>query len=108
MAGMPDFSQLLQLGQQMQGRLSRMQTELAEQTVTGSAGGGMVTVTADGRGRVRAVKVDPAALAEGDAELVEDLVLAAVADAQRRAEELYADELRKVTGGMPLPFPLPL
>ena len=107
MAGMPDFSQLLQLGQQMQGRLSRMQTDLAERSVTGSAGGGMVTVTADGRGRVRSVKLDPAALADSDAELVEDLVLAAVADAQRRAEEMYAEELRKVTGGMPLPFPLP-
>ena len=107
MAGMPDFSQLLQLGQQMQGRLSRMQTELADQTVTGSAGGGMVTVTADGRGRVRSVKIDPAAISGGDVELVEDMVLAAVADAQRRADELYADELRKVTGGIPLPFPLP-
>ena len=107
MAGMPDFSQLLQLGQQMQGRLTRMQTELAELVVTGSAGGGMVTVTADGRGRVRSVKIDPAVLADSDGELVEDLVLAAVADAQRRAEELYAEELRKVTGGMPLPFPLP-
>lgn len=107
MAGMPDFSQLMQLGQQMQGRLSRMQTELAERTVTGSAGGGMVTVTADGRGRVRTVKVDPSVLGDADAELVEDLVLAAVADAQRRADELQQDELRKVTGGMPLPFPLP-
>lgn len=108
MAGMPDFSQLLQLGQQMQGQLSRMQTELAERTVTGSAGGGMIAVTADGRGRVRTVKIDPAALVDGDVELVEDLVLAAVADAQRRAEELYSAELRKVTGGLPLPFPPPL
>jgi hypothetical protein len=108
MAGMPDFSQIMQLGQQMQGRLSRMQTELAERSVTGSAGGGMVTVTADGRGRIRSVKIDPAALADGDREMVEDLVLAAVAEAQRRAEELYAEELRKVTGGLPLPFSLPI
>lgn len=105
---MPDFSQLLQLGQQMQGRLSQMQTELQQRTVTGSAGGGMVTITADGRGRVRAVKIDPAAAADGDVELLEDLVLAAFGDAQRKAEELYRDELRKATGGLPLPFQLPL
>ena len=105
---MPDFSQLLQLGQQMQGRLNQMQVELQQRTVNGSAGGGMVTVTADGRGRVRAVTIDPAAVADGDPEMLEDLVLAAVADAQRKAEELYRDELRKATGGLPLPFQLPL
>lgn len=105
---MPDFSQLLQLGQQMQGRLSQMQTELQQRTVNGTAGGGMVTATADGRGRVRAVTIDPAAVTDGDAEMLEDLVLAAVADAQRKAEELYREELRKATGGLPLPFQFPL
>ena len=105
---MPDFSQLLQLGQQMQGRLNQMQVELQQRTVNGTAGGGMVTVTADGRGRIRAVTIDPAAVADGDPEMIEDLVLAAVADAQRKAEELYRDELRKATGGIPLPFQLPL
>jgi DNA-binding YbaB/EbfC family protein len=105
---MPDFSQLLQLGQQMQGRLNQMQVELQQRTVNGSAGGGMVTATADGRGRVRAVTIDPAAVADGDPEMLEDLVLAAVADAQRKAEELYREELRKATGGLPLPFQLPL
>lgn len=105
---MPDFSQLLQLGQQMQGRLSQMQTELQQRTITGSAGGGMVTVSADGRGKVRSVKIDPAAAADGDVEMLEDLVLAAIADAQRKAEELYREELKKATGGLPLPFQLPL
>ena len=105
---MADLSQLLQLGQQMQGRLSQMQTDLLQQTVTGSAGGGMVTVTADGRGRVRRVQIDPSVAGDGDFEMLEDLVLAAIADAQRKAEELYREELRKVTGGMPLPFQLPL
>jgi DNA-binding YbaB/EbfC family protein len=104
---MADLSQLLQLGQQMQGRLSQMQTELLQKSVSGSAGGGMVSVAADGRGRVRGVKIDPSALASGDVEMLEDLVLAAVADAQRRAEELYREELRKATGGLPLPFQLP-
>ncbi len=85
-----------------------MQTELTQRTVTGSAGGGMVTVTADGKGYVRGVRIDPSIVEEGDVEMIEDLVTAAVADAQRRAEEIYRDELRKVTGGLQLPFQLPL
>ncbi len=104
---MPDFSQLLQLSQQVQGRLSQIQTELSQRTVTGSAGGGIVEVTADGRGRIRRVKIDPSVVAQGDVELLEDLVAAAVAEAQRRAEELYREELRKLAGGLPLPFQLP-
>ena len=105
---MSDLNQLLQLGQQMQGRMTQMQTELTQRSVTGSAGGGMVTATADGRGHIKGVKIDPAVLAEADAEMLEDLVVAAVSDAQRRAEEVYRDELKKVTGGLPLPFQLPL
>ncbi len=105
---MTDFSQLLQLGQQMQGKITQMQTELTQRTVTGSAGGGMVTVTADGKGQVRNVKIDASIVQEGDVEMIEDLVTAAVTDAQRRAEEIYKDELRQVTGGLPLPFQRPL
>ncbi|MFQ6044899.1 MAG: YbaB/EbfC family nucleoid-associated protein [Gemmatimonadales bacterium] len=105
---MADLSQLIQLGQQMQGRISQMQTELARQSVTGSAGGGMVTAEADGRGRLRSVRIDPAVVADGDTEMLEDLIQAAVADAQRKAEELYRGELKKLTGGMPLPFQPPL
>jgi DNA-binding YbaB/EbfC family protein len=105
---MSDFSQILQLGQQMQGRITQMQTELTQRTVTGSAGGGMVTATADGKGQVRKIKIDKSIVEDGDVEMIEDLVSAAVADAQRRAEEIYKDELRKVTGGLPLPFQPPL
>lgn len=96
------------MGQQVQGRLTQMQTELAEQSVTGSAGGGMVRVTADGRGQIREVKIDPAAVGDGDVEMLEDLVVAAVSDAQRRAEDLYRSELKKITGGLPMPFQFPL
>jgi DNA-binding YbaB/EbfC family protein len=88
---MADLSQLFQLGQQVQGRLTQMQTELAERSVAGSAGGGMVKVTADGRGQIRAIEIDPAAATGGDVEMLEDLVLAAVSDAQRKAEELYRE-----------------
>jgi nucleoid-associated protein EbfC len=104
---MADLSNLLQLSQQMQGRLSEIQTQLAQQTVTVSAGGGIVQATADGRGQIRAIKIDPQAVSQGDVEMLEDLVLAAVAEAQKRAAELYQAEVRKLTSGLPFPFQLP-
>jgi hypothetical protein len=104
---MADLSSLLQLSQQMQGRLSEIQTQLAQQTVTVSAGGGIVQATADGRGQIRAIKIDPQAVNQGDVEMLEDLVLAAVAEAQKRAAEMYQTEVRKLTSGLPLPFQLP-
>ena len=105
---MADLSSLLQLQQQVQGRLSEMQSQLAQQTVTVQAGGGMVQVTADGRGQIRGIKIDPEAVRQGDVEMLEDLVLAAVAEAQKRAAEMYQAEVRKLTSGLPLPFQLPL
>src|SRR2546427_8687951 len=68
---MADLSSLLQLGQQMQFRLSEIQSQLAQQTVTCSAGGGMVQATADGRGQIRAIKIDPQAVQQGDIEMLE-------------------------------------
>jgi DNA-binding YbaB/EbfC family protein len=105
---MADFSQLLQLGQQMQGKLTQMQTELAQQTVTASSGGGMVRASANGRGEIRSIEIDASVVSDGDVEMLEDLVLAAVTEAQRKAQDLYRSELSKVTGGLPLPFQLPL
>jgi len=105
---MADLSSLLQLGQQMQFRLSEIQSQLALQTVTCSAGGGMVQATADGRGQIRAIKIDPQAVSQGDVEMLEDLVLAAVAEAQKRAAELYQAEVRKLASGLPFPLQLPL
>ncbi len=96
---MADLQQLLQLSQQMQGRLAQFQTELAGRTVTATAGGGMVRVTVDGRGLLRALDIDPAAFEGRDAELLSDLVLSAVAEAQRQAADLVQSEMRK------LPFP---
>ena len=109
MAGLPDsmadLQQLFQLGQQVQGRLQQLQSELAGRTIETSAGGGMVRVTADGRGMVHAVVIDPAVFRGHDAEFLGDLVLSAVAEAQRRAADLLQAEMRKV---QPLPFTPPL
>lgn len=93
---MADLQQILQLGQQMQGKLQQLQTELANRTIETSAGGGMVRVTADGRGSIRALTIEPAAFEGRDAELLSDLVLSAVAEAQRRAADLLQSEMRKV------------
>jgi DNA-binding YbaB/EbfC family protein len=102
-----NFQQLLQMGQQVQARLSQLQTELGQKTVSVSSGGGMVTAVADGRGKIRSIKIDPAVLEGGDVEMLEDLVLAAVGQAQDRAQQMYEEEMRKVSGGMNLPFNIP-
>jgi hypothetical protein len=104
---MTDLRGLLQFGQQMQGRLAAIQSELAQRTVTGSAGAGMVTVTADGRGQVREVHIDPSLLG-GDVEMLEDLVVAAVAEVQKRAADLAQDEIKKVQSVLPFPLPYSL
>ena len=95
------------MGQQVQARVSQLQTELGNRTVTSSSGGGMVTVTADGRGQIRSVKIDPTVVNASDVEMLEDLVLAAVAEAQQRAGQVAEDEMKKVYGGLNLPFGLP-
>ena len=102
--GMADLQQLFQLGQQMQGRLQQLQSELAGRTIETSSGGGLVRVTADGRGTVRSIQIDPGVFQKHDAEFLGDLVLAAVAEALRRAAELLQAEMRKVPS---LPFTPP-
>ena len=105
---MADLFKILQQAQQMQGRLQQMQEELQHKVVLGSAGGGMVSVEADGRGHVRKVKIDPTLLAQADVEMLEDLVAVAVNDAQKKAADLAQEEMGKLTGGLNLPFKLPL
>lgn len=91
----------------MQGRLAAMQTELANRTVTGTAGAGMVMVTADGRGQIRGVRIDPSLLSS-DAEMLEELVLAAVTDVQRKAADIAQEEARKLQSALPFPLPFSL
>jgi nucleoid-associated protein EbfC len=105
---MGDLTKILQQAQQMQGRLQELQEQLQQQTVTGSAGGGMVTVEADGKGQIRRVKLDPSVVTANDIEMLEDLIVVAVAEAQKKASALAQAEMGKLTGGLPLPFKLPL
>lgn len=98
---------ILQQAQEMQGKFQKVQEELAQQTVTASAGGGMVTVEATGQGTVRSIKIDPSVVNAADVEMLEDLVLVAVTEAQKKAQDAAQAEMGKLTGGLSLPFKLP-
>ncbi len=104
---MTDFMKILQQAQEMQGRLQSMQDDLAQKTVSAAAGGGMVTVEADGRGQLRKIHIDPSVVNAADVEMLEDLVLVAVSEAQKKAAALAQEEMSKLAGGMQLPFKLP-
>ncbi len=104
---MADLTKLLQQAQQVQGRLQQIQDELQNKTVTATSGGGMVTVVADGKGQIRKLQIDPAVVVPSDTEMLEDLVLVAIAEAQKKAADLAQEEMKKLTGGLPLPFKLP-
>ena len=100
---MKGFGEIMKQAQRMKAELERIQEEAAAKRVDGSAGGGMVTVTADGRGEIVAVKIDPELAQGGDLEMLEDLIVAAVNDALRRARELLTTEMGRLTGGLNLP-----
>lgn len=110
--GQPDMQQLLQQAQKMQQDLAEAQQELAEATVDGSAGGGLVKATVNGSGELKGLVIDPKAVDPEDTETLADLVLAAVRDAVASAEELQQQKLGPLAeglggggGGMPgLPF----
>ena len=104
---MRDIMKILQQAQEMQGRMQKMQEELQQMTLTGTAGGGMVTVDVNGIGQVKRVKIDPSVVNPADTEMLEDLVSVAIADAQRKSQERQQEQMGALTGGMNLPFKLP-
>jgi DNA-binding YbaB/EbfC family protein len=102
---MADFMKILQQAQEMQGRFQKLQDELQQQTVTASSGGGMVTVEANGQGTVRSIKIDRSVVNPDDVEMLEDLLLVAVTEAQKKAQEAAQAEMGKLTGGLPFKLP---
>ena len=102
-----DLKNLVAQAQQMQQRAQQVEEALLKVTVTGSAGGGMVVVEADGKGNVKKVRLDPAAVNPADVEMLEDLITVAAADAQKKAAEAAQHEMRSLMGGLNLPFSLP-
>jgi DNA-binding YbaB/EbfC family protein len=102
---MTDLQQLMRLSQQLQSKMTELQESLESTTLSATSGGGMVTVTVDGKGQVKRVQIDPTCVDPRDVEMLEDLVLAAVSEAQTKARGAYEQEMRKATGGLPFDLP---
>jgi|TARA_B100000809_G_scaffold168165_1_gene165519 DNA-binding YbaB/EbfC family protein len=102
---MTDIQQLMQMGQQLQARMAELQEELSVREISASAGGGMVTATVDGKGGVTRMVIDPTVVDARDVEMLEDLVLAAISEAQGKAQGQYEEDMRKAAGGMPIQIP---
>lgn len=100
---MKNLTGLMKQAQEIQARMSEMQEKLADLEVDGTAGAGLVTVTLGGKGDMKRVKVDPSLIVADEAEILEDLVVAAHNDAKAKLEARLQEEMKAVTGGMPLP-----
>lgn len=100
---MKDMQGILRQAQQMQERIARAQEELAGKTVEASAGGGMVTVVANGRQEIMSVRIEKEVVSPEDLDLLQDLVMGAVNEAISRSRKMMADEMAKITGGLNLP-----
>ena len=100
MAGLGD---LMKQAQRLKAEMERIQAEAATKTLEGSAGGGMVTAVANGKGELLSVRIDPAAVREEDLDMLQDLITAAANDALRKARELLAQDVSRLTGGFGLP-----
>ena len=98
-----DMNALMKQAQQMQEQMAQAQEQLAHETVEGTAGGGLVTVKATGAGEITEIKIDPKAIDPEDPEMLEDVVLAAVNEALRAAQNLAQSKLGGLTGGLGLP-----
>jgi hypothetical protein len=98
---------LLKQAQEMQGRIAKIQEELGQKTVEGSAGGGMVQVTVNGQFNLTTVKIEPSVINPAEKEMLEDLIAAAVNDAMRKAREMVSTEMSKITGGFKIPGLMP-
>jgi DNA-binding YbaB/EbfC family protein len=100
---MKNLGQMMKQAQEMQSKMQAMQEELADAQLEGQAGGGMVTVTMDGTGAIKQVKIDPKLVDPEDVEMLEDLILAAANDAKAKVESYAAEKMKEVTGGLQLP-----
>jgi len=100
---MKNLGDMMKQVQAMQSRMADMQAKLEAATVTGQSGGGLVNVTLNGKGAMTALHVDASLLKEDEKEILEDLIVAAHADAKAKSEAMMAEEMKSVTGGMALP-----
>jgi DNA-binding YbaB/EbfC family protein len=97
------FGNIMKEAQKLQEKMLAMQEQVAQKKVEATAGGGMVTVEANGKQEIVSIKIDPEVINKDDAQMLEDLVLAACNEALRKSRELVQQELGKLTGGMKIP-----
>ena len=100
---MKNIAGLMKQASQMQQKMEDMQARLADMTAEGSAGAGMVTVTLSGKNELRGVRIDPKLADPAEMEMLQDLLVAAHADARRKVEAVTSEEMKKLTGGLELP-----
>jgi DNA-binding YbaB/EbfC family protein len=100
---MRDIMGLMKQAQQMQSKMAELQAELETTEVEGQSGAGMVTVTLTAKGTLKQLRIDPSLMKPEEAEIVEDLVVAAHADARAKADRLMEEKMKALTGGLPLP-----
>lgn len=98
-----NLTQLLKQAQKVQGIVSQLQANLAHRRVEATSGGGMVTAAVNGNQELVSLRIDPQLLQQGDQELMEELIVAAVNDALSRAQEVATEEMKRLAGGMALP-----
>jgi DNA-binding YbaB/EbfC family protein len=101
--GMGNMGNMMKQVQKMQQDMARLQAELEQRTVESSAGGGMVSVVVTGKKELKEIKINPEAVDPDDVEMLEDLVLAAVNEGLRKADDMVASEMAKLTGGLNIP-----
>ena len=100
---MTDFLGLMKQAAELKSKMEAMQAELDRLEVSGTSGGGLVTVTLTAKGEMKGVQVDPSLVKPDEKEILEDLIVAAHGDARRKAEALMQDKMKSLTGGLPLP-----
>lgn len=98
-----DLGKMMKQAQALQSKMAEFQEEIANLAIEGAAGGGLVKVILDGTGALKGLRIDPSLLKPEEAEILEDLVVAAHADAKSRSEALIAEKMKAVTGGFDLP-----
>ncbi len=103
MKGMPNMGNLMKQAQQFQAKMTKLQEEMGEKTVEASAGGGMVSVVANGRQEIISIKIETEVIDPDDAEMLQDLIMAAVNDALSQAKKMVNEEMGKLTHGLNLP-----
>jgi len=100
---MKDLMGMMKQVGQMQARLKEMQDDLAKSEIEGQSGGGLVHLTVDGRGEVKRVRIDPSLIKPDEVEILEDLIVAAAADARAKVDSIMQTKMSEITGGLPLP-----